>query len=343
MASDILIIQTAFAGDLILTTPLVAATAERFPDAAIDVLCIPGTAGLLNGNPHVRDVITYDKRKRDPGLPAMMRRLARTGYDLCLSPHRSFRSALLARATGAPRRVAFDRTAAAWLYTHIVPYDTGAHEVDRNCSLLSALGILSSPCGRPALYPSRGDRAAADAVLGRRDDRPLLCLAPGSVWATKRWTEEGFTALGRAFADRFRIVLVGGPGDAALCTRIADTLPEGTVDTAGRLSFLASAALIGSARVLVSNDSAPVHIASAMGTPVVEIFGATVPGFGFTPRGVAHRLVQRDDLSCKPCAIHGGAQCPIKTFECMRGLAPDMVIRAVRDVLAETELLAGSE
>jgi heptosyltransferase-2 len=157
------------------------------------------------------------------------------------------------------------------------------------------------------------------------------------VWATKRWTEEGFAELGRAFAEGFRIVLVGGPDDAALCERIAAALPTGAVNAAGALSFLASAALIWKARVLVSNDSAPVHVASAMGTPVVEIFGATAPAFGFTPYEVPHRIVERSDLACKPCAIHGGAHCPIKTFDCMRGLSADNVIQAVRALLAETD------
>ena len=334
--TDVLIIQTAFAGDLILTTPLIAAIADHFPGAGIDVLCIPGTAGLLAGNPHVRDAVVYDKRAKRPGLTAMMRRLARSGYDVCVSPHRSLRSSLLARASGAAKRIAFDRAAAAWLFTDTVRYDDSAHEVERNCALMTPLGAAPTGCGRPELYPAEKDRAAVDLLLQGEDDRPLFCMAPGSVWATKRWTEEGFVKLGRTFAEEYRVVLTGGPDDAALCGRITAALPPGTVNAAGALSFLASADLIRRARILVSNDSAPVHVASAMGTPVVEIFGATVPAFGFTPSGVPYRIVERSDLSCKPCAIHGGVRCPIKTFECMQGLPADDVIRAARALLAET-------
>jgi heptosyltransferase-2 len=127
-----------------------------------------------------------------------------------------------------------------------------------------------------------------------------------------------------------QVVLIGGAQDVELCDRIANLAASlNVVSLAGRLSFLSSAALIDRASVLVSNDSAPVHIASAMGTPVVEIFGATSPDFGFTPYGVAHRIVQREDLDCKPCAIHGGDHCPVKTFDCMEGLSAHTVIEAV--------------
>jgi len=330
---DILIIQTAFAGDLILTTPLVTETARCFPDAGIDVLCIPTTASLMDGLPAVRRTIMYDKRGRDPGLPALMRTLRNGHYDLCLSPHRSLRSAILARSTRAPVRVAFDRATGSALYTHRVPYDPAAHEVVRNLRLLEAVGFEPEYEATPSLHPAEQDYAAAVDVLGERGGRQYLCIAPGSVWATKRWTEEGFAETAKVLADRWDIVFVGGPEDSERCARIAAIAGVPAVNTAGKLSLTASAALIGGASLLISNDSAPVHMASAMGTPVVEIFGATVPEFGFTPYGIPYRIVQREGLSCKPCAIHGGNACPIQTFECMRDLSPTAVITAARELL----------
>lgn len=361
MTDPILVIQTAFAGDLVLTTPLIEETALLHPGAPIDVLCIPSTATLLTGNPFIRRCIVYDKRRRSPSLPALMRQVAREKYGLCLCPHRSLRSALLARATGAAQRIAFDRSAGRLLFTETVAYQQSWHEVDRNRALLTG-GRLPQPVLRsPRLYPSPEDHTAVEQLLADTESRPYLCIAPGSVWATKRWTEEGFAAVIRYFRDSHRIILLGGPEDRPLCERIiqlASAVPASAlsvesevpptvqevlraetpskrsiINAAGMLGFLASAALIEGAAVLVSNDSAPVHLASAMGTPVVEIYGATAASYGFSPYGVPHRLVQREDLDCRPCAIHGGNACPIGTFECMRGLAAGEVIRAAEELI----------
>jgi heptosyltransferase II len=363
MTDPILVIQTAFAGDLVLTTPLIEEAALLHPGAPIDVLCIPSTAALLSGNPFIRRCIAYDKRRRSPSLPKLMRQLAREKYGLCLCPHRSLRSALLARATGASRRIAFDRSAGSLLFTETVVYQQSWHEVDRNRAMLTG-GSLPQPAQRnPRLYPSANDRNAAEKLLAGSETRPYLCIAPGSVWATKRWTEEGFAAVARYFGDSYRIILIGGPEDRPLCERImqlATAAPSPTaalsaatssaargasatetpsdrriINAAGMLGFLSSAALIEGAAVLVSNDSAPVHLASAMGTPVVEIYGATAASYGFSPYGVPHRLVHREDLDCRPCAIHGGNVCPIGTFVCMRGLGAGEVIRAVTELTDE--------
>lgn len=356
MTDPILVIQTAFAGDLVLTTPLIEETALLYPGAPIDVLCIPSTAALMSGNPMIRRCIAYDKRRRSPSLPALMRQLAREKYGLCLCPHRSLRSALLARATGAARRVAFDRSAGRLLFTETVVYRQSWHEVDRNRALLTG-GRAPQPLQRrPHLYPSSEDRRAAEQLLVGGGARPYLCIAPGSVWATKRWTEEGFAAVARHFRHSHRIILIGGAEDRPLCEKIMElaaaapdeaavpSVVQGAseveapsdgdiINAAGMLGFLASAALIEGAAVLISNDSAPVHLASAMGTPVVEIYGATDASYGFSPYGVPHRLVQREDLDCRPCAIHGGNACPIGTFVCMRGLLADQVIRAAAELI----------
>ncbi|MBN1448898.1 MAG: glycosyltransferase family 9 protein [Bacteroidetes bacterium] len=329
----ILIIQTAFAGDMILTTPLLTEAARCHPGAEIDVLCIPATVGLLENHPAVSHCIIYDKREGKPSLTALMRLLHRASYDLCISPHRSLRSALLAWSTRAPRRVTFDRSTGAELYTHRIRYDPHVHEVTRNLQLLAAAGCSPREFVAPSLHPDVEDCSAVDAILAAAAGRPYVCLAPGSVWATKRWIEEGFAAVARALSTTHVVVFIGGQGDRDLCTRIEGIAGIEAINTAGTLSLLASAACIGGAALLVSNDSAPVHMASAMGTPVVEIFGATVPEFGFTPYGVKHRIVQREGLACKPCTIHGGQTCPIATFACMRDLPASDVLAAAHELL----------
>lgn len=334
-------IQTAFAGDVVLTTPLLSAL-QTHAGAQVDLVCIPATAKLLEAHPALHEVIVYDKRGNDSMLQ-LGRRLRHRRYDVCISPHRSLRSALLARMTGADMRISYDRSAGSFLYTHRVVYDAAAHEVHRCLDLLAPLGIDGRATVAPvSLHPGAAHHAEVDRVL--RDagvTRSVICLAPGSVWATKRWTEEGFIEVGRDLARDHAIVLLGGADDRDLCARIAAGIAaEAAADvkilsSAGTLSFLGSAALLARARLLVSNDSAPVHLASAMGTPVVEIFGATVPSFGFTPWGVPHETVDIGDLPCRPCAIHGGDRCPISMFTCMRDLASDRVLAAARRLLKQ--------
>ncbi len=334
-----LVIQTAFAGDVILTTPLFDALHVHV-GAEIDVVCIPGTAELLRGHPALRRVIPYNKHGGD-SLFSLGRQLNHGGYDVCLSPHRSLRSALLARMSSARIRISYDRSAGRMLYTHTVAYDPTAHEVERCLDLLGPLQVDGRAVGSgPSLHPSDDDHVTAQRLLepiGRR--MPYICIAPGSVWVTKRWTEEGFIAVGTSMAQDHAIVLMGGGGDRELCARIAAGIraeagPDARIlSLAGDLSFLASAAVLERAVALISNDSAPVHLASAMGTPVIEIFGATIPSFGFTPYGVPHETVDIGELPCRPCGIHGGSRCPIDTFVCMRELPPERIVDATRRIV----------
>ena len=188
------------------------------------------------------------------------------------------------------------------------------------------------------MYPSAGDRAIVEAFLaasGLDGRRPLVAIAPGTVWNTKRWPAEKFAEtaaiLGESGMD---IVLVGGEDDQALAARMIATVSSRSVSSAvGKLSLLQSAELLRRCRVLVCNDSAPAHLAVSVGTPVVAIFGATVPEFGFAPRGERDAVVEIKGLSCRPCSSHGGDACPIKTFECMLMISARDVSRRVAEIV----------
>jgi heptosyltransferase-2 len=215
--------------------------------------------------------------------------------------------------------------------TDVVPYDPTVHETVRNADLLRPLGQTDREPGAPILYPSEEDRRVVDGFLAgaARGDRPLVAIAPGSVWATKRWPEPSYARLAADLEQKgASVVLLGGEADRELCERIHAGLRRGLL-AAGRLSLLQSAELLRRCRVLVSNDSAPVHLASGVGVPVVAIFGATSPAFGFAPRGPKDTVVEINGLSCRPCAIHGGDRCPIKTFECMVKIHPPTVLDRV--------------
>jgi heptosyltransferase-2 len=341
----ILIVQTAFIGDAILTLPLVQVVKRLFPAAPVDVVVAPRTKDLFANHPDIRQVVVYDKRGVDRGLGGLLRmkrRLSGQNYSVALVPHRSLRSALLVWLLRIPHRIGFDKSAGKLLLSQTVKYRRELHEIERNLSLLRAMGIALSRTELPCLYPSARDRQRVDKLLfeyevGRPDN--LIAIAPGTIWNTKRWLKERYASLAVRFDDEgFEVVLIGGREDAALCDEIQKLSGSSKVyNTAGKLTLLQSAELVRRSKALVTNDSAPMHIGVAMETPVVAIFGATVPAFGFGPVGRHDAVVETRDLKCRPCSIHGGDKCPIKTFDCMNDITYERVFETVMLVLHKAQ------
>ena len=343
-----LVVQTSFLGDVVLTTPLLAELARRGP---VDVVVRPDAAPLLARNPAVRRVVVYDKRGAARGLRGLwalggalrqgVRRdreahagASHTAYLAQGSP----RSALLALLAGYTRRVGFDTSRQARpLYTRVVRYRADRHHAERLWSLSAADDARPTREQlRPRLYPGRDERRAVDELLAGAPDAlgdPLVALAPGSVWATKRWPY--YAELAARLAEHARVVVVGGGADRELAAAVAAACPPGRViDATGRLSLLASAELIRRAAALVTNDSAPQHLASAMGTPTLTIFGPTVPEFGFGPLAPGSRVAGHDGLACRPCHAHGPPACPLGHWRCMRELTPETVVGLASRMLA---------
>lgn len=325
-----LVIQTAFLGDVVLTTPLLEALARRH--GPVDVVTTPAAAPLLETHPAVRRAIAYDKRRADRG-PAGVLRLARAlragGYAIAYLPHRSLRSAILARLAGIPRRVGFHD---GWpsLYTGVRHRPASGHEIDR---LLALADERPHHQTAPSLGITAGDHAAAERLVREvGGDLPIVALAPGSIWGTKRWP--GYAALAARLADRATVIAVGAPEDAELAAEIVAAVRAAggaAVNACGRLALREAAALIGRAAVLITNDSAPLHFAAAMGTPIVAVFGPTVPGFGFGPRGPRDVVVERLGLPCRPCSAHGPRTCPLGHHRCMREILVEDVMRAIEE------------
>jgi heptosyltransferase II len=319
-----LVIQTAFLGDVILTTPLLALLAER--DGPVDVVTTPAAASLLENHPAVHEVVRYDKHGTQRGwrglwtLGALLR--AR-GYRRVVLPHRSVRSAALGLWTGAPERIGFHDSPAALSYTRRVRRARESHEVER---LLALAGPFTGAAPRVSLGLQPQDYAVADQWIAAHGVPPkFAALAPGSIWGTKRWPYYAELA---AALDRTSVI-VGGMDDVPLANSIVAAAPGRAVSAAGMLGLRASAALIERAAVLVTNDSAPLHLATAVGTPVVALFGPTVPEFGFGPRGPGDLILGMDDLACRPCSSHGPQVCPLGHHRCMRELSVDTVAKAV--------------
>jgi heptosyltransferase-2 len=328
-------IQTSFLGDMELTTPLIAYLAERGP---VDVVSTPAAAALLANHPGVRERIVYDKRGGDSGVGGFLRmasRLRAKKYDAAYLAQGSARSGALVRAAGIGDRVGFATSAGRAFYTtRIAPIDN-MHHAARLLSLgtRDPLRPVSREILRPRLYPGERERDAVDQVLGTAANERFFALAPGSVWATKRWPH--YAALAALLVRDGRIVVVGAEGDRPLAEEIVAAAP-GSIDATGALSLLASAELIRRAEFLVTNDSSPLHLASAMDTPTIAVFGPTVPEFGFGPLAERAVVAGLDGLDCRPCDRHGPQRCPLGHWRCMREISAESVAALGRTLIQRT-------
>jgi heptosyltransferase II len=331
-----LVVQTSFIGDVVLTTPLLARLAQ---DGAVDVVTTPLGATLLASHPALSRLFVYDKRKADSGMAGFLRMARRArGSHRAFLCQGSTRSGALAFAAGCTERIGFTTSDGRWTYTERVEYRDDWHHARRLLSLgdLQLAASSDDPAAaaiRPRLYPTDDDIRAVDELLAHRN-RPMIALAPGSAWHTKQWPRYG--ELAALVADRYDIAIVGGRGDLGAAGEIKLRVDrEHIIDGAGKLSLLGSAELIRRALVLVTNDSSPQHLASAMGTPTVTIFGPTVPEFGFGPLAPGSRTVGNKALACRPCDRHGPRVCPLGHWRCMNEITPDEVADVVQSVISE--------
>lgn len=331
-----LVVQTSFIGDVVLTTPLITRLAQ---DGDVDVITTPLGATLLATHPAVSRLFVYDKRHADKGVVGFLR-LARQARG----SHRAFlcqgstRSGALAFAAQCSDRIGFTTSAGRWTYTERITYRDDWHHARRllslgDLALATSADDPASPSIKPSLFPTSEDKNAVDHLLAHRG-RPIIALAPGSAWHTKQWP--GYGALAALLADEYDIAIVGGADDDAAAGEINVRVPhQRIVDATGKLSLLGSAELIRRSVVLVTNDSSPQHLASAVGTPTVTVFGPTVPEFGFGPLAPGSRTVGNRSLQCRPCDRHGPQVCPLGHWRCMNEITSDEVARVVRTVIQE--------
>jgi heptosyltransferase-2 len=329
--TKIAVIQTAFPGDLILATPVFEALKAHYPDCRISAVIRPESSCLLRNNPYIDNILIYDKYGADKGLAGMWKMSGRLkGHDKAIIVQRHFRSALIAFLAGIPDRVGFDISSARLLYTSRIRYNYDKHEVERCLDLVGA----GDSDFRPHIYIDSESSQQMDNLLQQNGiNSNFAAVAPGSVWPTKRYVHYSrlidlvYETLG------LRSVLLGGPDDKGLAQSIAGSTAHRPVDLCGQTDLIQSAAIIAKAKILFCNDSAPMHIAAAVGTPVVAVFGPTVPSFGFAPYSENSIVVDIGKLECRPCSIHGSKKCPRGHFKCMRELPADRIIERGRLLL----------
>jgi heptosyltransferase-2 len=347
-----LLIQTAFIGDVILATALVEYLARAELGRPLDVLVRRGNEGLLVGNPHVRRVLIWDKKtKKYPNLLRLLHQIRQAEYGRVVTLQRFASTGFLTAFSGAAERVGFAENPFSRFFTRRVPHviGDGTHEVARNLELVSGSWFLVSgsqaltneqpetssqkpETPTPRLYPTPADEAAAAPYAAVGD---YVCLAPTSVWFTKQYPEEKWLELLAALPPALPVYLLGGPPDTAACERLAQAAGRpGLVNLSGKLSLLASAALMRGAVLNYVNDSAPMHLCSAVDAPVCAVFCSTVPAFGFGPLSTFSRVVEHPGpLACRPCGLHGHARCPLGHFRCAREIETGQLLA----VLAEAQ------
>lgn len=334
MSLRILIVQTAFIGDVILITPLIRAVTELYPEALIDALVVPAAAKLLQNNPYLHQVLTYPKRQAPlKAMLQMVHQLKAQAYDLAISPHSSGRTNLLLYLARIPIRVGFDRGTLPFLLTHKTPHPKGIHKIAKNLSLLKLLSTQDFSM-QTELFPSAADYAFVQRLLQPLIGKRLIAIAPGSVWATKCWPVQHYQSLVQALLKHgMGVILIGGAEDKAKCDAIATKHPH-LLNLAGLTNLLQSAAAISKCSAMVCNDSGALHLANAMQVRVFAFFGPTVQRIGYYPYRLGDRVFELD-LPCRPCSSHGPQVCPLKHHNCMNLIYPEPVLQSILETLGE--------
>lgn len=337
---NILIIRLGSIGDVVLTTPVITALKKIYPDASVDFLVKKEYHELLAGNPHIRKLISFDstRHKGLKGLFEKTRELRSERYQYVIDLHGNLRSRIISALIHGSKTLRYDKQVVQRrLILNGFKVQT-KHTVDAYLSALNTMGMkeVTGFKSVPSLYLSEDEKKEAAAFLKNKGipEGPIIVgLNPGARWRTKRWTEEGFIDTGRRLVKELgaHIVVFGGPDEVDLCRRIAEGIGKNGLHVAGMVGLKETAALIGRCKVFVSNDSGPMHIATAVGTPVVGIFGPTVCGFGFSPLGKS--TVVEKELKCRPCSLHGTNVCPKGHFECMKGIRADDVFEKIMGML----------
>ena len=331
MIDSALIVQPGFLGDAVLATGLVRILNDIVPAMNVGMLVRSTYQGLFQDHKGIAKIYGIDKRDRRD-TARIVDQVRKAGYQLALIPHRSLRSQVIPYRAGIPKRVGFRQSAFSFLLTHKVEYQIAQHELERNASLLKETEVKN------LRFDVRSWLNLAPDLLvvveeKYKTDNPIVVVAPGSVWPTKCWSEEHFVQLCRMLQDGGWIVyLVGSRQEEPLCSRIAVNAGLKSKHVlAGELSLKELAALMSFADRAVVNDSAPLHIAEAVDTPVTAIFGPTVSEFGFSPYLSISTLLE-GSLPCRPCGIHGHTVCPLGTHECMKAISPQLVFDSITNV-----------
>ncbi len=335
-SNHILIIQLKHLGDVLLTTPVVRALHHAWPGATIRVLVARGMEAMVSDHPLIQEVISLD---RGAGLVAAGRLalgLWRRRFDLVLEYSGGDRGAFYSWLTGAPRRLGYEHPKRSWwqrrlAFTQLAPAPPlRAHTVEKNLALVEALGVAPRHQGPEFYWPAQTGRRVQELLQGHGlSPRGFVLLHPPARWLFKCWTTEGYARVIDALQMDYRlpVVLTAAPtqGEMDFLAAILNQVRTRPINLAGRLDLKTLGALIAQAQLFVGVDSAPMHLAAAVGTPTVVLFGPSGP-YNWRPWGEGHEVLSKN-LDCQPCGRDGcdGS----KISRCLTAITPAEVLAAI--------------
>ncbi len=339
----ILVIRFSSLGDIALMLPMMRELRRGYPGGEIHLATKSEYSGLLEGNGDVDFIHRLPDNTLASSLK-LFRALGKIDFDMVIDAHGVLRSVLISTFLSAGKKIRIDKEQLkkTLLIKGSVNYYKDIHtQAGRYLDLAARSG--AAPSGERFLIdipPAADARAAALLAEAGIDDMPLVAFAPGARWPAKQWPGEYFSELVSSLSAReFGCVMTGSAGEKALC----DTIMGGaarSINAAGRFSIMESAALLGKCSLLVTNDSAPLHLAESAGTPVVAFFGPTVREFGFFPGLPESRVLERD-LACRPCSRNGSKECRFGTRECLVSITPVEALETVLEILGREPISSG--
>lgn len=326
----ILVIQTAFIGDVILATALLEKIHESIPHSEIDFLVRKGNEGLLKEHPLINDCIVFNKKGgKYRNLIKLIRKIRGKNYDYVINAQRFFTTGLITVLSGAKKTIGFNKNPLSFLFStsveHIISAENEGevHEIDRNNSLIKS--ITDGPSKKPRLYPTKNEFESVQ----KYKSETYICIAPTSVWFTKQFPRNKWIEFLNRVDEDLKVYLLGAPSDKEDCeTLLLATKHNKIENLSGQLGLLASAALMRDAKMNYVNDSAPMHLASAMNAPVCAVYCSTIPQFGFGPLSDKSYVIENTSkLDCRPCGLHGHRACPQNHFKCAQDIDVDQLAR----------------
>ena len=328
MSKSFLIIQTAFTGDVILATALAEKLRESNPENSIDILVRKGNESLFTEHPFIKQILIWDKKNNKyRNLFALLSKIRANKYDVIINLQRFAATGLLSVFSGAKETRGFDKNPLSFLFTKRIKHsvEKGKHEVERNNLLIA--DITGNSKSLPRLYPTEKDFKTIESYKHNN----FITISPASVWATKtlpyyKWIE--LINLSQKMNPNLQFFLLGSPDEFHIAENIRKSAGEKNItNLCGVLSLLQSAALMKSATMNYVNDSAPMHLASAMNAAVTAVYCSTIPGFGFGPLSEISRIIETKlSLPFRPCGLHGFKECPLVHFKCAHSIETNEII-----------------
>lgn len=319
---SILVIQTAFIGDVVLATSLLESIHQEHPNTVMDIAVRKGNEVLFNNHPYINQVLIWNKQNNKYlHLFELLLQIRKNSYSLVINLQRYAATGLLTAFSNADKTIGFNKNPFHLFFTEFVPHQIGidymgGHEIERNHQLIKS--FCTNPVAMPALYPSKLDIE----YIAQWQQQAYICIAPSSVWFTKQFPSQKWIEFIKMIPDSMNVFLLGGPSDIALCDRIIiEVKNQHCINLAGKCSFLQSAALMKNSKMNYVNDSAPLHFCSSVNAPVTVVYCSTIPAFGYGPLSTNSKIIETPLLlACRPCGLHGKSACPLGHFNCANSI-----------------------